>query len=84
MISFPALERQRSRWGGADDNRYWTAAIHIRAQWRGGRVAARGAGAAAGNAGGRVFARRINMKTAKTLGLTVPNSIQMIADEVIE
>jgi putative ABC transport system substrate-binding protein len=26
----------------------------------------------------------INMKTAKTLGLTVPNSMQLIADEVIE
>jgi len=26
----------------------------------------------------------INMKTAKTLGLTVPNSMQLLADEVIE
>jgi putative ABC transport system substrate-binding protein len=26
----------------------------------------------------------INMKTAKALGLTVPNSMQLLADEVIE
>ena len=26
----------------------------------------------------------INMRTAKTLGLTVPNSLQLLADEVIE
>jgi putative ABC transport system substrate-binding protein len=26
----------------------------------------------------------INLKTAKTLGLTVPNSIQLLADEVVE
>jgi ABC-type uncharacterized transport system substrate-binding protein len=26
----------------------------------------------------------INMKTAKTLGLNVPNSVQLLADEVIE
>jgi putative tryptophan/tyrosine transport system substrate-binding protein len=26
----------------------------------------------------------INMKTAKTLGIVVPNSMQLLADEVIE
>jgi putative ABC transport system substrate-binding protein len=26
----------------------------------------------------------INLKTAKTLGLSVPNSMQLLADEVIE
>ena len=26
----------------------------------------------------------INMKTAKTLGIEVPNSMQLLADEVIE
>ena len=26
----------------------------------------------------------INMKTAKTLGLNIPNSMQLLADEVIE
>jgi ABC-type uncharacterized transport system substrate-binding protein len=26
----------------------------------------------------------INLKTAKALGLTVPNSIQLLADEIIE
>jgi putative ABC transport system substrate-binding protein len=26
----------------------------------------------------------INLKTAKTLGLVVPNSMQLLADEVIE
>jgi hypothetical protein len=26
----------------------------------------------------------INLKTAKALGLTVPNSMQLLADEIIE
>ena len=30
------------------------------------------------------FELLINLKTAKTLGLSVPNSMQLLADEIIE
>ncbi len=54
-------------------------------------MAAAGADAAGGNAGGQdlpielptKFKFVVNMKTAKALGLAVPYSLQLLADEII-
>jgi hypothetical protein len=37
-----------------------------------------------GRSAGRLRKLVINFKTAKTLGLVVPNAMQLLADEVIE
>ena len=58
VIFFPHITAGMVPVGRANGNRHRKATIHFRARRRGG-VAARGAGAAAGDAGDRVYQRRV-------------------------